>query len=380
MGLPKVTVAFSNNNLLQDIAAVDGICGIVGTAVTGPLQGVVSVVYNLADAVAKGYTSSAEPHLFRHIREFYEEVAGNQELHVLGLADTVTMTQMVTNTNVDGARKLTQAAGGKIRVLAISRKPPVGYSAGADYLDADVAAAVTAAKVFAEARVTELSPLRILIEGRVADETDAVVYEPKTAGNGYAGVVLGGSLNDGSASVGTALGRCAKYPAHIKIGKVANGPTAIVQAYIGTKKVNELLSLETLHDKGYILLMAHPQKSGFYFGKDNMASIDDYRTLSNGRVVDKAAVISAATYVNQIEAEVDVNADGKITSLEVEHLKGIISQQIQVGMAEQISALDVYINPDQNIVNTGTLAVRLAIVPKGYTSTINIEIGLRASL
>lgn len=378
MSLPKVTVVFGNGNLLQDVAAVDGIAALVGTAATVGLQGVPKTVYNLADAEAQGFTSSAEPAFNRHLKEFYAEVGGNQELHIMGVADTMTLTQMLDDTNESGAKKLLKAAGGVCRLLGVFRKPPVGYAPGADFLDADVSAAVTASKIFATARLAELTPLRILIEGRVADEASATIYAPNTATNGYAGVVLGGSLNDGSASVGTALGRAVKYPAHIKIGKVANGPLALNAAYIGTKAIKDVINLETLHDKGYISFMSHPQKAGIFFGIDHMASTDDYRLLAYGRVIDKAAVIAAAVYVEQLENEVTLDANGNISELDLKHLEDGITQQINVAMADQISTLSVYINPAQNIVNTNKLTVKLSIQPKGYTSVIEVDLGLNA--
>lgn len=378
MGLPKVIIAFGNGNLLQDIAALDGITGIVGTVQQEGLQGAVKTVYNLADAVDQGYTLEDEPDMYRHIKEFYGEAGGNQELWVMGVVNTMTMEDMLTDSNEDGAKKLINSASGKIRLLAVYRKPDGGYDPGADFMDADVANAVTASKTFCEARLAELVPLRVILEGRVNDEESGTIYQPTTAANGFAGIVLGGSANDGSASVGTMLGRAAKYGAHIKIGKVANGVLSLTACYIGTKAIKDVTNLETLHDKGYISFMNHPQKAGFYFGKDNMASTDDYRRLTSGRIVDKAAVIAAATYIEELQGEVEVDTAGKISTLDLNHLQGRINQQVQVGMAGQISAFDSYINPDQNIVSTETLALKLSVTPLGYTSQINIEIGLNA--
>jgi hypothetical protein len=380
MSLPKIIIAFGNGNLLQDVGAIDGIGGIVGTVATVGLQGVVKTVFNLADAEDQGYTEQAETTMHRHLKEFYAEVGGNQELWIMGVADTQTLEDMVDDTNVDGAKKLINAAQGKIRLLAVFRNPPVDYDPGTDYIDADVAVAVTTSKTFAEARLTELQPIRILIEGRVviANEASNTIYAPNTGSNGFAGVVLGGSANDGSASVGTALGRAVKYPAHIKIGKVANGSLALTTCYIGTKLIKELSNLEALHDKGYISFMTYAQKAGFYFGKDSMASTDDYRFLAHGRIIDKAAIITTAVYTEQIQSEVDVDTSGKISELDIEHLKGLIAQNINVAMAEQISQFDVYIDPNQNIVSTGKLSVKASIIPKGYTSEIDVTLSLSA--
>lgn len=379
MSLPKVSVLYSNGNLLQDVDAVDGIAALCGTGSSAGLLGVPKTVYSLQDAEDVGYTEAAEPTMYRHLKEFYSEVAGNQELYIMTVPDTMTMAQMLDNTNAGGAKKLIAAAQGKVRLLGVFHKPAAGYNGGTDFIDSQVPTAITNAKGFAEARLTELVPLRILIEGRVQNEAAVTpLFHPTTSSNGYAGVVLGGKNPDGSASVGLALGRAVKYGAHIKLGKVANGPLSISKVYIGTKEIKDVAGLAELHGAGYISFMQHPQKAGFYFGIDRMSSTDDYRLLAYGRVVDKAAVIAAAVYVEDLEGEVAVDADGKIATSVLTHLKAKIIQQINVAMADQISGVEVYINPAQNVISTGKLTVQLRIRPFGYTSFIDVDLGLVA--
>ncbi len=376
-GLPKVTILFSDGNLLRDIAAIDGIAGIVGSVNTLALIGAPKVVFNLLDAEAKGFTEAAEPFMHRQLREFYAELAGNQELHVMGVADTMTMTEMLNKDDETGATKLLLAANGKIRLLGVCRKPDVGYAPGAEFYDADIETALTTSIAFVADQNTKFNYLRVLVEGRVVDVDAAAGFIPKEIESDYAGLVVGGSLPDGSASIGTALGRAVKYGAHIKLGKVANGPLQLSEVYIGTKKISELPGLDALHDTGIISFMNHPTKAGFYFGIDRMCNTGDYRLLAHGRIIDKAAVIALATYVDELESEIDV-IDGRISELDIKHLEGRLEQQIRAAMGDQISALSVYINPDQDIINTSTLAVKVRIQPKGYTSFITVDLGLSA--
>jgi hypothetical protein len=173
------------------------------------------------------------------------------------------------------------------------------------------------------------------------------------------------------------LGRLAKYGAEIKMGKVANGPLQISQVYIGTTKLEDFLALDTLHGTGVITFMNHPTKAGNYFTIDRMANTGDYRYLAHGRIIDKAAIIAVATYVEEIESEIDI-VDGKISALDLAHLEGRITQQITFAMGDQISkgGIIVYINPAQDVINTSTLAIKLRIRPKGYLSFIDIDLGL----
>ena len=376
--LPKVTLLYSNGNLLQDIDNLDGIAAIVGTGSTSGLLGVPKVVYNLTDAESQGFTELAEPAMYRHLKEFYNEVGGNQELHVMIVADTMTMAQMLTDTNESGAKKLLRSANGRPRLLGVFRKPGSGYNGGADFIDSDVSAALTSSKTFGDARLTEQAPVRMIIEGRVQNPSAPNVLTPKNSTNPWAGVLLGGTLNDGSASVGLLLGRAVKYAAHIKIGKVANGALSIDTCFIGSKEPKEVTNLATLHGAGFISFMNQVQKSGFFFGIDRMASTDDYRLLAYGRVIDKAAIIASAVYVEELEGEVDVEANGNISSIDLKYLETRITQQINLSMGSQISGLQVYINPAQDIINTNKLTVRLRVIPKGYKSFIDVDLGLLA--
>jgi hypothetical protein len=376
--IPKVTLLYANGQLLADAGVVDGIGAICGTGTSVGLLGVPKVVNNLDDAVAQGFTLLAEPEMYRHLQEFYSSIAGNKELHIMIVPDTMTLAQMLDNTNANGAKKLIANAQGKVRMLAVYRKPVGGYNGGANFIDSDVATAITNSKVFAEARLAELIPLRVLIEGRVQNAAAANTLTPKTSTNGFAAVVLGGTRNDGSASVGLALGRACRYGAHEKIGKVLNGPLPVNQIYIGDKLLKDVANLDTLHGDGFMTFTTHPQKAGIFFGIDRMCSIDDYRLLAYGRVIDKAAVIAAAVYAEQIEDEVEVDASGNIASHVVNDLEKNIEQQINVAMASQISGITVIINPAQNIINTSKLTVKLRIRPLGYKSFIDVELGLIA--
>jgi len=381
--LPKVTIIFANGNLLQDIDVLDSIAGIIGTGSTVSLLGVAKTVFNLDDAVSQGFTEQAEPAMYRHLKEFYGELGGNQELHIMLVPATMTMSQMLDNTNSNGAAKLIRAADGRVRLLGVYRNPGAGYDGGEDFLDSDVGAALLTSKTFGQARIADYTFLRMLIEGRVVNPDANNTLTPTDSANGFSGVVLGGTLNDGSASVGLALGRAVKYGAEIKIGKVANGPLSVAgPIYIGSKELKNVLNLDTLHGAGFISFMQHPQKAGYYFGIDRMASTDDYRRLAFGRIIDKSALIAVATYVEELEGEVDIDENGNIDSAALAHLETKITQNIYAGMGSQISkdGVTVYINPAQNLINNdGDLTMKLRVRPKGYTSFFTIDIGLTST-
>jgi len=513
MGKPTLSVAFSNNNLTKDIQNIDGVAGFVGTGSTSGNIGKVFTVNNIAEAESKGITAFNEPAMYRHLKEFYTEVGGNMLVYILLLADTVTMTQMLDYTNGDYAVKLLNAAANKLSYLGVFRKPVLGYNAGSEFIDADVKTAVTAAKTLCTARNSNLQFFRVLIEGRIADETSSTIYAPNTASNGFAGVVLGGTQNDLSASIGLALGRKVKYAAHIKIGKVANGALTPAKLYIGTKTLTEQNNVvippiaevratatvtitnkgtdgdsfslrywagnnkvvdfpyytkvsgdstptavaaayaalinnvtqyygftatstgavititspyiangglgasingvnaifqtspsatiagtcvafsggvnpkagattivDTFHDAGYITFLTYPGKSGFFFGIDNMASDDDFRILVHGAVIDACAKVVAAVYIDELEGEVETNADGTITEAAAAYLEEKIKQQISTTIGDRISGFDAVVDRTINIVETSKTSIKMSVLPVGYNSYIDVELGLVASL
>ncbi len=379
-GTPKVTVAVASGNLQRQIQVIDGVAGLVGTSVTK--IGQIVTVFNYADAVAKGYTVVAEPFLNKAIELFYQELGGNQALTILGVEDTMTLTQMVTSTNVNGLKKLLLSAQGDITVVGLVRKPAPAYTMVAGrFLDKDVEDALLASKTLGEYQQSINKPVRMFIEGRTNNLT-AAVYAPNEANNGFAGVVLGSNLNDGSGAVALALARAVKYPSHIKLGNGQNGALTIAQAYIGNKALENYYpeELDAFANAGYIIMHRRDGAAGYYFGRDNMATADDFRILVHGRIIDKAQRIAVAAATPLLETSVRVNADGTINEADAKHLENIVKQQLQSQMADQVSDVDVNVPVDANIINTSTGGIEVKVLPVGYLTWIQVTIGLTANL
>lgn len=378
---PKVKIDVTNGNLQQAIAVEDAVPALVATVLTSSLVGKVEQVYSLADAESKGYTATAEPFMHRLLDEYYTVLGGRQRLYVFGIADTMTMTEALTATNQNGVQKLLHTAQGEINLIAIAREPDEEYSAGTGFLDKDVATAVTVSKTLCEAWQADNKPLRIFIEGRVANESaDATTYKPNTATNGFAGVVLGGTQNDGSAAVSLVLARAAKYPAHIKIGSGENGALTATQIYIGATKIEDRLDIETLHDNGFLTFMHRDGAAGYYFGRDNMCETGDYRILVHGRIIDKAQRITAQAYLPFVETSIRMADDGTVNASDAAYIEATLDSAIRAAMSEQISNVRVHIPLDQDVINTSTLGVQVKVLPLGYLTWITVTLGLAASL
>jgi hypothetical protein len=381
-GTPKVSVNVASGNLLRQILIIDGVAGIVGTAITLANIGVVKTVFGYEDAKAKGYTEAVEPFLHQQIKEFYDELGGNQELWIMGVEDTMTLTDMVTSTNANGLKKLLTAAQGRITLTYICRKPAGTYTMVAGhFLDKDVEDALLASKALCLYQQSINRPVRLLIEGRINDITQTP-YQPKTANNTYAGVVLGSSLNNGSASGAIALARAVKYASHIKLGNGQNGPLTVAQIYIGNKTLEEFYpeQLDILSDAGFIIMHHREGSAGYYFGVDNMAGADDFKILVHGRLIDKAQRIATATTNPFLETSIRINPDGTVNETDTKYLEDLIKTQIKAKMDGQISDVDVIIPTNQDLINTSTLNIQVKIQPLGYLTWIFIIMGLTKNI
>lgn len=377
---PGVKVNVSNGNLQQQIAVLDAVPALMVTVATVALQATATEVYSLADAESKGFTEADEAFAHRLLEEYYNELGGKQRLIVYGTPATMTMAEALTSSEANGVSKLLRAGQGEINLIAIARKPDNLYEAGSTFLDADVSAAVTASKSVGEAMQSANTPVRFLIEGRVADASKTNAYKPNEATNGFAGVVLGGTDDDGSAAVTVALARACKYGAHVKLGNGRNGALSVGQIYIGTDTYEEREDMETLHDAGFITFMHRPGSAGYYFGVDNMCSKADDHILVHGRIIDKAQRIAAAAYQPYIESGIAMGVDGSINVTEAKDIEATMESAIKAAMSDQISQVKVNVPLDQNLINTSKLTVEVKVMPLGYLTWITVNIGLAATL
>lgn len=381
-GTPNVIANVKNGNLQRQVLVTDGVAGIVGTAQTPALIGKVQTVYSLEDAKLKGYTELAEPFLYRHILEFYNELGGSQELWILGVEDTMTMENACTSTNANGLKKLLTISKGRVNLVGVCRNPAALYDGGVGFLDQDVKKALTTSKVLAQYQQSINRPVRILIEGRVNDEKIIPIDQIVSSENTYSGVVLGGTKKDGSASIGVALGRAVKYPAHVKLGDGMNGTLSITSAFIGSKSVDEYdpVELSNFTDAGYIHYHTREGVSGYFFSIDKMAGNDDFKILVLGRLIDKAQRVSTSSAIPFLETSVRMTKEGKLNDADAVYLEQNIKSQLLLQMSGQISDADVIIETDQDLITTSTLTMEVKVQPLGYLTWIILNLGLTKTI
>ncbi len=101
--------------------------------------------------------------------------------------------------------------------------------------------------------------------------------------------------------------------------------------------------------------------------------------LARGRVIDKVHILTYATFVQEVDDEVPVNTDGTLDAGFCKWLSQQIVNQINNTMTanKEISAVNCFIDPEQNILSTNQLNVVLKVLPVGYATEIEINLGFQ---
>lgn len=386
MSLPNVNITLANGQLGSVLQTNDGIAGLV---LTGVSEGSITagnpvLVTSLTDAINQGLTTNNNAFAYKHISEFYEEAAVGAQLYVMLVPSTMKVNQIADKTNTAGAIKLLNYAAGAIRLLGIvtddnsvyNSSAPVNNTGG---INADCYTAIANMQALATQFFLAQTPFRAVIGGTSYSGTAAALTNQTTASDNRVSVLIGDTISGNGAAVGLLLGRAASIPVQRKISRVRDGALANTTAFIGTVAAAVFADTETLFDKGYITFRVFPNKSGFYFSGDATctATTDDYSSFARGRVIDKAQILAYATFVNEVDDEVPVNASGTVDAGYAKWLEQQITNQINLSMTanNEISAVTCFIDTNQNVLGTGQLNVVLKVTPVGYASDIEVQLG-----
>lgn len=388
MALPNVEIEILNNQLGRVNLTSDAVAGLIvsGTAPSGLALATAKQIFTLEEAEAVGITEAYDTtnttDAWKQIKDFYDRAGSGAELWIMVLAKTVTMATACDKAN-DIAKKLLNAAAGRIRLLGICRVPDAGYEPVlTDGIDGDTNAAVLTMHALAEEFADNFKPFRGLVAARAFTGTPADLKDFRTNTNNRVGVVLGqtksGSLNG---SVGFALGQFVNRPVQRNIGRRKDGDVGLIAAYMSNGISTETYeaSWGAIHNKGYIFFRKFPNKSGYFFNDDPSCSdkSDDFSSLARGRVMDKAHVIAADTYFEEINDDIEIDEQGYMAPAVVKSYQQKIVNAISSNMMPgNISGVTCEIDPVQNLLASDKVQIkRLGIRPKAYAKTIAVPIG-----
>ncbi|WP_297096381.1 DUF2586 family protein [uncultured Draconibacterium sp.] len=390
MSLPEVVISVKNGNLGGGAELADGVAGIIVSGDTAPDAenfkiGEAKQFFSIGEVKDAGldaqYDIDNATNAFKQVADFFTVAGDGAEIWVMVIAKTETLEDICDIASGNAyANTMLEAADGRIRLLAVSRITDAAYVPSyAAGIDDDVVAALGKLNALAVAKAGDMEPFIGIVDGRDYQGDSGTLEDLTGLGFNRVVGVIAGDVETGSAGVGLLLGRLAADPVQRKPGRVKTGAIPIANAYFtdGTKVTRALA--EVLDAKGWVVMTPYPQRSGVYWGVDHTCSSadDDFSTIVNRRVIDKAVLIAYSTYVTEIMDEVEVDDDGKLQPGVVKYFEGKILNAINNGMTanSEISSVTAFVDPKQNILSTEKLVVALEIVPVGYTKTIQVNLG-----
>lgn len=384
MALPGVTIELMSGGLGRVSATDDGVAGLLltGTAVGSTLE--LNKHYQLSttrDLDTLGVTAENNPLVDHEVRSFYAQAGDGSELHLLVVSEASVLEDMCDPSAGSPLCKLIEGAGGRIRIVGVNRL--IGEEESPDTsqgIDGDAIAAAASAQQCAESYAEKIMPFRVFLPA--AKWTGEVgTYKPSESSYNRVAMVLAseGELSGQyPAAIGMVLGRAAKAEPQQDLGRVKFGSLA-AEGYFtdGSPFLSKQGLADSLNDAGFIFFLNYPSRNGCYLNGCPMAcaATDDYATLNNGRVIDKAVVICYDTYISEIMDNVAVDTDGKLPSGVCTSFEAMIENAVASLMDGQISSFSAYVDPDQNILSTSRLEVECDIVPLGVLKNIHVKLG-----
>jgi len=299
----------------------------------------------------------------------YFNIAQGRTVAIMPIADTVSITDAVNSVHATPYMKQLVESNHDIRFAGV-----VGNGLAA----ADILTACTNAQVLAQNAAAVFAPVIVLLPYAYAN-ADTVPDLTEATYNR-----VGVCVSQTGSEIGLLIGRLASIPVQRNIGRVKDGAMPVTNAALDNSTVPATMvesgtaQISSLHNKGYIALRTHIGKAGYYFTDDPLATdpTDDYSTIANRRVIDKAMVIAYKTYLNELLDEVEMT-NGKLSAGVIKYLQAIVETAIGNIMlvGGEVSDVEAYIDENQNVLSTGIIRVQLKIVPVGYAKTIVVELG-----
>ncbi len=384
----SVNITLANGQLGAALQTADGTCGLVLTGASesgGYTVGSPILVTSMDNLATQGISATGNPFAYRHVKEFYQEAGNGARLYLMLVASTMKVNQMADQTNANGAVKLLDYSGGTIKLLGLMTNDTLVYPSGVGLitthrLNEDVLTAASNMAVTATAYANAQKPFRCILGGTSYTGTPGSL-PPVTPGasNHRTAIFIGDTVSGNSSCLGLILGRLSTLPVQRKISRVRTGSMTNNTAYLGTTVLESSGNdAGTISIQGYMTWKTYPQRSGYYISGDETLSdyANDYRLLARGRVIDKVQILTYQTFVQEVDDEIPINTDGTLDAGFCKWLSTQMENQVNVTMTanNEISSVSCYINPQQNILSTNTLAVVIGIVPVGYATVINITL------
>jgi len=393
----SVVIIKTSGGLGRKNPSQDMVSGLIttGVAVTGGAQ--LATTYRLGsvqDAESIGLDSDYDEAnlvlVYEHIKEFFR-INPDGDLYLRIEAQTNNLTNLV-DVNLPFAKQLLADAEGEIRQLAVAICPTNYTGATA----ATITAAIPAAQLLADYQEEKHAPVNIILEGRGFDSLSVTDVAARSLNSKDVSVVVGQSISVQSkqigadspyvqyAAAGTCLGALSAASVNESIGWVEKfnllGGSLDVPGVSGNTMASLADSvIDEMDENGLIYLKNYIGYPGVYFSASHTSTVitSDFATIENRRVIHKAHRLVRTALLPSVNSPVKVDPNsGQLAPSVIKRFEAIGLNSLETMVsADEVSAVDVYVDPFQNILESGNLEVRFAITPTGTANKITGIIG-----
>lgn len=381
MGLSNVNITVNRDGLGLVAIQSDGAVGISlrGAAVVDKLElSKPYLIHSVAEGEKLGITATgANATAYRQVDEFYQTAGTGTKLYL-----TVSDKAAKNSALKDTLKKMLEYANGDIVLLGMSW-PDASVTDPEEQggLIKEVFDTQVMLQLLAVEYTNRIMPFIGVIEGAGFKGDTVALTDLTTMSNYRTAITLTATDNSGVGAVGQLLGAIMAQPVHRKISRVKNGALPMTQ-YTGfltdkTAVEGRDEQLGTMSEKGYLIYRTFPGRTGYFYNGDFTATLptDDLCSIARLRVMDKALKIAYNTYVNELDDEINITADGRLEAAKVSYLQEVIYNQVMGNMSDEISDFAASIDPLQNILSGTGIDISLSITPKGYLNPIHVTLG-----
>lgn len=373
----------------------DGVTGLLvhAVAVSGKFElGKAYQLTSLRDLEGLGIDSQsvgANARVYATVKQFYAEAPEGTYLWLMGVANTVSIADMTDKTK-NHAPALLSAANGEIRVLAVVTVADGSATVTHGVADTVYAAATHLQALAEEWTANHYAPMLCVVEGQNYSGDASALTDLTSKTDNRVCIVIGDNVADSKqAAVGLVAGRIASIPVQRSIARVKDGAISADVMYLGNVPAEQGMPA-AIHDKGYICPRTFVGKSGYFWSDDRLSTSpsDDYATIANRRVVDKAYRIAYAKLVEVLSDEVPVTAAGTILPSYASSVEADVVVAVANSMAGNLGTdpddpsdlgVQCVVDTRENIVATGKFNVALRVKPWGYAKYIDVTIGFMSN-
>ena len=139
--------------------------------------------------------------------------------------------------------------------------------------------------------------------------------------------------------------------------------------------------ISQLDDKGYLFFISYTGLAGIYLNDSYTATVltDDYAYIESNRTINKAIRLVRSALLPKLAAPVKVDVKtGRLSPEVIKQFELTGKRALEVmSAAEEISDMEMFVDPLQDIIGSSELKIQFSIIPTGTARKISVTIGFK---